>query len=293
MRICIFGAGAVGGNFAVRLANAGHDVSAVTRGENLQAIRANGLTLIAGDRKLHAEIRASDKPAELGPQDLVICTVKTTGLAAVPDAVTPLLGKDTPVIFAQNGIPWWYAIGLNASRPKPPDLSRIDPGGKLARAIEPRRVIGAVIWSANEVVSPGTIENRTPESNLLVIGEPDDRETPRIAELRAVLEKAGILSPATADIRKTLWTKLSQNLTASTLCLLTGQPIGVLTQDPAIAEITEATSPPRRGPSPPRTGSCWRKSPTRPPPSRACGPASTSPRCCRITSAAGRWRWKR
>jgi 2-dehydropantoate 2-reductase len=239
LRICIFGAGAVGGNFAVRLANAGHEVSAVTRGENLKAIRANGLTLIAGERKLHAKIRASDKPAELGPQDLVICALKTTGLAALPDAIAPLLGPDTPVIFAQNGIPWWYSNGLNAARPKPPDLSRIDPGGALARTIEPRRVIGAVIWSANEVVSPGVIENRTPDSNLLVIGETDDRTTPRITELRALLEKAEILSPATPDIRKTLWTKLVQNLTGSTLCLLTQQPIAVLNQDPAIVEITK------------------------------------------------------
>lgn len=239
MRICIFGAGAVGGNFAVRLANAGHEVSAVTRGENLKAIRANGLTLIAGERKLHATIRASDKPTELGPQDLVICALKTTGLAALPDAIAPLLGSDTPVIFAQNGIPWWYSNGLGASRPKPPDLSRIDPGGALAQAIEPRRVIGAVIWSANEVMSPGVIENRTPDSNLLVIGEPDDRATPRITELRALLEKADILSPATADIRKTLWTKLVQNLTGSTLCLLTQQPIAILNQDPAIVEVTK------------------------------------------------------
>lgn len=247
MRICIFGAGAVGGNLATRLANAEHDVSAVTRGENLHAIRANGLTLVAGERRLTAKIRASDKPAELGRQDLVICALKTTGLAALPDAIAPLLGADTPVIFAQNGIPWWYSNGLNSSRPKPPDLSRIDPGGALARAIDARRVIGAVIWSANEVTSPGVIENRTPDSNLLVIGEPDDRTTPRITELRAMLEKAEFLSPVAPDIRKTVWTKLVQNLTGSTLCLLTQQPLAVLNQDPAIVEITKRIVAEARG----------------------------------------------
>jgi 2-dehydropantoate 2-reductase len=237
LRICIFGAGAVGGNFAVRLANTGHEVSAIARGDNLKAMRDKGLTLIAGEKKLHAKINASDKPEELGAQDVVLCTVKTTGLAALPAAIKPLLGPDTPVIFAQNGIPWWYNIGLAQNRPRPPDISRIDPEGALARAIEPRRVIGAVIWSANEVIEPGVIENRTPESNVLVIGEPDDRTTPRITELRAVLEKAEIQSPPTADIRKTLWTKLVQNITSSTLCVLTRKPLAALTQDPALAEI--------------------------------------------------------
>jgi 2-dehydropantoate 2-reductase len=237
LRICIFGAGAVGGNFAVRLANTGHEVSAIARGDNLKAMRDKGLTLIAGERKLHAKIRASDTPADLGPQDLVLCTVKTTGLAALPAAITPLLGPDTPVIFAQNGIPWWYNIGLTQNRPRPPEITRIDPDGALARAIEPKRVIGAVIWSANEVIEPGVIENRTPDSNLLVIGEADDRTTPRITDLRGVLEKAEIQSPATADIRKTLWTKLVQNVTSSTLCLLTEQPLAALNQDPALAEI--------------------------------------------------------
>jgi 2-dehydropantoate 2-reductase len=239
LRICIFGAGAVGGNFAVRLANAGHEVSAIARGDNLTAMRENGLTLIAGERKLHAKIRASDKPQELGPQDVVLCAVKTTGLAALPGTIAPLLGPDTPVIFAQNGIPWWYNNGLSQNRPRPPDISRIDPGGALARAIEPRRVIGGVIWSANEVIEPGVIENRTPESNILVIGEPDDRTSPRITELRGILEKAEILSPPTVDIRKTLWTKLVQNITSSTLCVLTRQPLAALNQDPALSEINK------------------------------------------------------
>src|SRR4030088_386737 len=117
MRICVFGAGAIGGNFAARLAAAGNEVSIVARGAHLEAIRARGLTLLAGDKKIVAKVRASDRPADLGPQDAVISTLKATGLAALADGVGPLLRADTPVVFAQNGIPWWYGHGLLASRP--------------------------------------------------------------------------------------------------------------------------------------------------------------------------------
>jgi 2-dehydropantoate 2-reductase len=129
MRICVFGAGAIGGNYATRLADAGNEVSVVARGPHLEAIRANGLTLLTGDRKIVAKVKASDKPAELGPQDVVISTLKASSLSAVADSVAPLLGPGTPVVFAQNGIPWWYGHGLAKDRPRAPDLSRLDPGG--------------------------------------------------------------------------------------------------------------------------------------------------------------------
>src|SRR5258708_34814650 len=105
MRICVFGAGAIGGNFAARLADAGNEVSVVVRGQHLEAIRANGLTLIAGDKKIVAKVQASDRPADLGSQDAVISTVKATGLGALAESVGPLLGPETAGGFAQNGIP--------------------------------------------------------------------------------------------------------------------------------------------------------------------------------------------
>src|SRR6478735_9480359 len=152
MRICVFGAGAIGGNFAARLAAAGNDVSVVARGQHLEAIRANGLTLIAGDRKIVARVQASDRPADLGPQDVVISTLKATGLGALAAGVGPLLGADTAVVFAQNGIPWWYGHGLADSRPPAPDLSRLDPDGALARAVGLERTLGGAITSPNHVV---------------------------------------------------------------------------------------------------------------------------------------------
>ena len=135
MRICVFGAGAVGSHFAVRLALAGHDVSCVMRGAHLDAVKANGLTLRVGNAEFKAKVRASSDPAALGPQDAVICTLKATGLPSLADGLQPLLGDDTAVVFAQNGIPWWYDIGLSPKHPPVPDLAFLDPGGRLRAAI--------------------------------------------------------------------------------------------------------------------------------------------------------------
>ncbi|MEA2865024.1 MAG: 2-dehydropantoate 2-reductase, partial [Bradyrhizobium sp.] len=122
MRICIFGAGAVGSHFAVRLALAGHEVSCVMRGPHLEAVQAKGLTLRVGDAEFPAKVQASDDPAALGPQDLVISTLKANALGSLVAGLPPLLRDDTAVLFAQNGIPWWYDIGLAADHPTPPDL---------------------------------------------------------------------------------------------------------------------------------------------------------------------------
>ena len=223
MRICVFGAGAIGGNFAARLAAGGNEVSVVARGAHLEAIRARGLPLLAGDKKIVAPVEASDRPADLGPQDAVLVTMKASGQHVLADSVGPLLGTDTPVAFVQNGIPWWYGHGLAASRPPAPDLSRLDPGGALAKSVGLHRVVGAVVSSPNHVVEPGVIHNEVPDRNILWVGEPDDRSSPRIEALRTALKAAGIGSPATADIRYEIWHKLMANLTGSTVCLVTGQ----------------------------------------------------------------------
>jgi 2-dehydropantoate 2-reductase len=227
MRICVFGAGAIGGNFAARLAAAGNEVSVVARGAHLDAMRARGLTLLAGDKKIVAPVKASDRPADLGPQDAVLVTLKASGQQALAGSIEPLLGPDTPVAFVQNGIPWWYGYGLSKSRPPAPDLSRLDPGGAIAKAVGLHRVVGAVVSSPNHVVEPGVVHNEAPERNTLWVGEPDDRASPRIEALRTALKAAGIASPATTDIRYEIWHKLMANLTGSTVCLVTGQPVHV------------------------------------------------------------------
>lgn len=237
MRICVFGAGAIGGNFAARLAAAGNDVSVVARGAHLEAIRARGLTLLSGDRRIVAPVRASDRPADLGPQDAVLVTMKSSGLAVLAENVGPLLCPDTPVAFVQNGIPWWYGHGLGPSRPPAPDLSRLDPGGALARAVGVERALGGVIFSANTVLEPGVIENTT-QMNSLTVGEPDDTLSPRVSALQAALQGAGIGSKPAGDIRHAIWSKLLRNLSFSTLCLLTGHALDVLSEDRALMETT-------------------------------------------------------
>jgi 2-dehydropantoate 2-reductase len=237
MRICIFGAGAVGSHLAVRLARAGHDVACVMRGPHLEAVRSHGLKLRVGDAELSAKVRASGDPAQLGPQDVVISTLKATGLQGLVSGIAPLLGEDTAIVFAQNGIPWWYDIGLPQRHPAPPDLAFLDPGGRLRAAVARARIVGGVIFSSNEVVAPGVVQNLSPDRNRLVIGECDDRASERIAKLRAALNDAGIESPFVADIREAIWSKLLTNMSLSVLCLLTGQTARAVRNDPAFTNV--------------------------------------------------------
>jgi 2-dehydropantoate 2-reductase len=237
MRICIYGSGAVGSHFAVRLALAGHDVSCVMRGPHLEAVKANGLTLRVGDAEFSARVNASDDPVALGPQDVVISTLKATGLGALATGLPPLLRDDTMIVFAQNGIPWWYDIGIAADHPPTPDLGFLDPGGALRAAVARERIIGGVIFSSNEVVAPGVVANLSPERNLLQVGECDDRESARIARLRAALNEASIGSAPVPQIRETIWSKLLTNMSMSVLCVITGQTARGVREDPALREV--------------------------------------------------------
>jgi 2-dehydropantoate 2-reductase len=237
MRICIFGAGAVGSHFAVKLALTGHEVSCVMRGAHLQAVTAKGLTLRVGDADFNARVTASDDPATLGAQDLVISTLKATGVFGLASGLGPLLRDDTPVVFAQNGIPWWYDIGLPTDHPAPPDLSFLDPGGRLRAAVPKQRIIGGVVFSSNEVVEPGVVVNLSPERNMLLVGECDDRAGERIERLRAALNAASIASPQVTNIRETIWSKLLTNMSMSVLCLLTGQTARAVRDEPALREV--------------------------------------------------------
>lgn len=237
MRICVFGAGAVGSHFAVRLAQAGHDVSCVMRGAHLDAVKANGLTLRVGEETLTAKVKASSDPVELGPQDAVICTLKATGLPSLAASLQPLLGNDTAVVFAQNGIPWWYDIGLSAEHPAVPDLAFLDPGGRLRAAVPRERIVGGVVFSSNEVIEPGVVANLSPERNRLLIGECDDRTSDRVARLRAALNAASIESPDVAQIRETVWSKLLTNMSMSVLCLVTGLTARAVRDDADLAGI--------------------------------------------------------
>jgi 2-dehydropantoate 2-reductase len=181
-------------------------------------------------------VKASDDPAALGPQDVVISTLKATGLGSLAAGLRPLLRDDTSVVFAQNGIPWWYDLGLS-DHPPPPDLGFLDPGGALRAAVARERIIGGVIFSSNEITAPGAVTNFSPERNVLLIGECDDRDSERIALLRATLKQAAIDSPPVARIREAIWSKLLTNMSMSVLCLLTGQTARGVREDPALRDV--------------------------------------------------------
>jgi 2-dehydropantoate 2-reductase len=237
MRICIFGAGAVGSHFAVRLALAGHEVSCVMRGTHLAAVKAKGLTLRVKGEEFLARVKASDDPVDLGPQDFVISTLKANGLSSLVTGLRPLLRDDTGVVFAQNGIPWWYDIGLPSDQPPPPDLGFLDPGGRLRGVVAKDRIVGGVIFSSNEIVEPGLVVNDSPERNMLLVGECDDRPSTRIERLRTALSEGGVQSPPVPRIREILWTKLTSNMSVSVLCLLTGKTARASTDDPALRDV--------------------------------------------------------
>jgi 2-dehydropantoate 2-reductase len=232
MKIAVFGAGAVGGHVAARLGAgavaAGIEVAAVARGDQFAAIAERGITLWIGADRYHARIRATDRPASLGVQDVVFVALKSSVLPAAAPGIAPLIGRDTSIVFAMNGIPWWYLYRCPANGMPLPDLSRLDPGGMLERTVGFERVIGCMINSANEVIEPGVIRNSPGTRNRFTLGEPDGTISRRIEAIAAAFERAGVAAPVTTEIRTEIWDKLLRNLSTAPICALTGEPIGVI-----------------------------------------------------------------
>lgn len=237
MQFCIYGAGAGGGHFAVKLALAGHDVSLIARGPHLDAIRADGLRMIGGPKELAVNVRATDDPRELGPQEVVIVSTKATALPVVAQQIAPLIGKDTLVIFPQNGMTWWYPIGLGGNLPKPPELPIFELAKPFLAAMRADQVLGGIIYSANELAAPGVIQNNSPDHNRLEFAAIDSRAAGRSPAIRRALEEAGIVSPEIADIREAVWVKLLNNMSGSAIALATGGRSDETRADPALAEI--------------------------------------------------------
>jgi 2-dehydropantoate 2-reductase len=244
MKVAIFGAGAVGGHVAARLgegaAAAGIELSVVARGEQLAAIRRCGITLRIGEERHHARVHATDYADSLGPQDVVFVALKSSVLPQAVGDIAALLGPETGVIFAMNGIPWWYSYRCPDNGLPQPDLSRLDPGGLLARLVGHERVIGCMINSANEVVEPGVIRNSPGTLNRFTLGEPDGSRSPRVEAIAAAFERAGVATPISTRIRDEIWEKLLRNLSTSPICALTGEPIGVLGRSEELFALAKA-----------------------------------------------------
>lgn len=219
MKICVVGAGAIGGLLAAKLHNAGEDVSVIARGPHLAAIRANGLKLIEeGGNEIVARVKATDKIAEAGPQDLVILGMKAHQVEAVVVDLKQLYGPETMVLTAQNGIPWWYFFKVGGAY-EGRQLKSVDPTGAIAANLPIERVIASIVYPAAEIIQPGVIKHI--EGNRFSLAEIDNSETPRIKQVSETLKKAGFRSPVVSDIRAELWTKLWGNLSFNPISALT------------------------------------------------------------------------
>jgi 2-dehydropantoate 2-reductase len=220
MRVCVYGAGAIGGHLAVRVAKGGAEVSVIARGAHLAAIQANGLEVHAVDGVHKIKVQATDDPRTIGPVDAVFVTVKAPALPAVAAGIGPLLTQDTAVAFVMNGIPWWFFQHLggphNGRR-----LPRIDPDDVLFKAVGPDRTIGGVVYSASAVLSPGLIDVEQPKSRV-VLGEVNGTLSSRVTALTDLITKGGISGEATTEIRTEIWNKLISNLAGGTLAVLSG-----------------------------------------------------------------------
>ena len=219
MKICIYGAGAIGGFIGTRLAAAGADVSAIARGATAQALRVHGWRLEFAGTRVIAPARVAQAPAELGAQDVVVIAVKGPALASVAAAIAPLLQRETIVFTAMNGVPWWFFQGFGGEF-EGTRLASIDPGGHIAAAIPPHHVVGCVVHAACTTPEPGFTQNKV--GNRLIIGEPRGGTTPRTAMLADVLGSAGFETQISACIQRDIWYKLWGNMTMNPVSALTG-----------------------------------------------------------------------
>lgn len=234
MRICIFGAGAIGGYMGAKLAEAGAEVSLVARGPHLAAMNANGLTLIEEGEARTFPVNASDNPAALGPQDYVIVTLKAHSVPPVVDRMQPLIGPDTTIVSGVNGVPWWYfhKIGgeLEGTR-----LTSVDPGDAQWNGFGPDRVLGCVVYPAAEVIEPGVVKHI--EGNRFSLGEPDGSKSDRAQRLSQALVAAGLKAPVRPKLRDEIWVKLWGNLSFNPISALTHATLDVLCTDPGTRNV--------------------------------------------------------
>lgn len=228
--ICIIGAGSIGGFIGTRLAATGQTaVSAIARGATLDALRTHGWRLRQGDRLLQAPVAAaSAQAADLGVQDLVIIAVKGPALSQVARDIAPLLGPDTMVLPAMNGVPWWFIEGRAGLGDAP--LDSVDPGGLIRAAIPLRHVLGCVVHASTASPEPGLVQHRMGQG--LIVGEPLGGHSDRCAKVAALLAAAGFEVTDSADVRADIWYKLWGNLTMNPISALTGATIDRVLADP-------------------------------------------------------------
>jgi 2-dehydropantoate 2-reductase len=228
MKVCIFGAGAIGGYMGVKLAKAGADVSLVARGPHLATMQEKGLTLIEEGETTTVPVTASDDPAALGVQDYVIVTLKAHSVPPVVSKMAPLIGPNTTIVSGVNGVPWWYFHKLEGAH-EGTRLDSVDPGNVQWDGFGPDRVLGCVVYPAAEVIEPGVIKHI--EGNRFSLGEPDGSKSDRAQALSKILANAGLKAPVRPKLRDEIWVKLWGNLSFNPISALTHATLDVLCTD--------------------------------------------------------------
>jgi 2-dehydropantoate 2-reductase len=237
MRICIYGAGAIGGFMAVGLARSGADVSLVARGSHLEAIKRRGLTLRKDGEEHTVQLKASADPADLGEQDYVIVALKAHQAWESAEAMRPLLGPETAVVTAQNGIPWWYFYGFEGQFANL-QLQSVDPDGRQWNTIGPERAIGCTVYPATEIAEPGVIQHTY--GDRFGLGEPTGKTTERLTRLSEVFEAGGLKPRIYPRIRDDIWLKLWGNLCFNPISSLTGATLDIVATDPGTRAVARA-----------------------------------------------------
>ncbi len=237
MKICIYGAGAIGGYMGVQLARAGAEVSLIARGPHLDAMKKNGLKLLIDGEERVEHLNCTSDPKELGPQDYVIVALKAHAVPNVVDAMQPLLGNDTTVVTAVNGVPYWYFYKFGGAF-EGRTLDTIDPGAKQWNALRPERAIGCIVYPATEVVEPGVIQHVY--GDKFPLGEPSGETTPRIEKLSEVMAAGGLRAPVLNNIRDEMWLKLWGNLCFNPISALTHATLDMIASDPGTRAVAKA-----------------------------------------------------
>jgi 2-dehydropantoate 2-reductase len=238
MKICIFGAGAIGGLVGAKLAIKGDaEVSLIARGAHLAAMRERGLCLKGEAGETTVKVTATNNPAELGPQDYVFLALKAHSIPGILDSLKPLLGPATAVVTAQNGVPWWYFY-KHGDEYEGRRIEAVDPSGRIWQAIGPHRAIGCVVHPAAEIEAPGII--RHVEGDRLPLGEPSGEKTERIAKLAEILVAAGLRAPIRPQIRTEIWVKLWGNVSFNPISALTGATLEQICGDQNVRQVARA-----------------------------------------------------
>jgi 2-dehydropantoate 2-reductase len=238
MKICIFGAGAIGGLMAAKLAAKGEaEVTIIARGPHLAAMQANGLKLISEGTETIVHPRCVATAEEVGPQDYVVITLKAPALAGAARQMQPLIGAETTIVSAVNGIPWWYFHKL-AGPYEGRRVTSVDPDGSVSDLLPPDRVLGCIIYPAADVPEPGVINHTY--GDRFTLGEPDGSRSLRANALSAALVAAGFKAPVRPKIRDELWVKLWGNLAFNPLSALTGATLDIITGDPELRAVCRA-----------------------------------------------------